>query len=120
MDSRITQDVIHFIATERAMDPKEITASSRLYYDLDIIGDDAVELLEAFSRKFRVNLNGFDFHKYFLDEPSLLTPIDLMRRALERLSGKHNPLSPITVGDLIRAAETGKWVEPPGNPSSAG
>jgi len=108
----ISEEVAQFIALERAMPIEKILPKARLYHDLEIYGDDAVEMLDAFSKKFNVDFSEFDFHKYFTGEPSLATSLILLSEAINRPRGKSVSLLPITVEDLIRAAEVGKWSDP--------
>jgi len=56
-----------------------------------------VELLDAFTRKFNVEIGNFDFNKYFNDEPFGLT---FARK-----------LSPFTIGHLEKAMIAGKLDE---------
>ena len=68
-------------------------------------GDDANEFLEAYADRFGVDMSGFrwEFH-YVADEPPFrrrVLPVDV--------NGEVIPFMPVTLHQLIRAAETGRW-----------
>ncbi len=68
-------------------------------------GDDADEFLEAFAIRFNVDLSNFLLYFHCIgDEPPVwrrVLPIDA--------DGKVIPFQPITVVDLVKAAEVGRW-----------
>ncbi len=79
---------------------KEIVPKARLFQDLRVGGDDATDLLIAFSEAFGVDLTGVDVTKYFPDEAAsnVLYQILFWKRA-------RNAFAALTVGDLIAAVE---------------
>jgi hypothetical protein len=54
--------IIGFVAEERGMKPQRIILSSRLYHDLGMDGDDAVEFFEKFGKDFNVDLSPLREH----------------------------------------------------------
>ncbi len=72
-------------------------------------GDDANELIEGFAKEFGVDLTGFDpWLHYVPDEP----PGRRRWHAVDPETGKELPLFPISVRDLVAAAEAGIWNKP--------
>lgn len=67
--------VIEFICEFQGFEKNEINLESRLLNDLWIYGDDAVELILAFGRKFNVDVSEFMSSEYFLNEGSLFAPL---------------------------------------------
>ena len=64
------QELILFVRNHTREYKKLITRETLIENDLGITGDEAAELLSAFSDKFKVNISEFDFEKYFNDEPT--------------------------------------------------
>lgn len=71
-----------------------ISDKTLLEDDLGITGDDAVELIENFGEKFKVDISNFKFNSYFNSEPSIFIP----QKAIKSL----------TVGDLKKAIIQGR------------
>lgn len=99
------QTICRFIESELAIEPNSCTPSTRLFDDLGVTGVDAGDLMEAFAKQFHVDLSDFDFHRYFRDEPSWADHWRDFRGI------KLSPLEPLAVSELVRAAESGKWVQ---------
>lgn len=92
---RKLNDILISFIKDEILDPDfEITADLSLEDDLGISGDDASEFILAFSKKFKVNIEGFNFNDYFNSEPSLLTSSS--KKAL------------LTIGMLNNAIDEGK------------
>jgi hypothetical protein len=66
--------------------------------DLGVTGDEAYELLAAFSIRYNVDISGLNFEKYFYDEPGIF---NLQNRKVE----------PFAVGYLEKAMLTGRLDE---------
>ena len=103
--NNIEKTVIDSIARFSRLDKKKITLNSTLYKDLGLLGDDAVELFQAFQKEFEVDLSEFQFDRHFYPEPGACT-ISLFKPSTWRLK---NPDIPITVSDMILAAKRKKW-----------
>lgn len=88
MEKSITfEDFITFIREQVGLGDAPINASSLIEDDLGVTGYDAKDLINEYSNKYKVDISGFDFDKYFYSEPSWF-------------SWKSKKKSPITVGDL--------------------
>ena len=106
MHERITeQELIEFLASERSIKPSKISMSSQLGRNLGVDGDDAVELMEAFAKRFNVNLTGYDHNVYFGPEAGL----SIINLLFLSSSKKVRDLKPITVAHLFRCANDGSW-----------
>ncbi|QNF31853.1 DUF1493 family protein [Adhaeribacter swui] len=70
----VSESVVNFIKTEYWWED-DTNFKSSIENDLGITGDDAVELLEKFAQKFKVDLDGFDFSKYFSPEGVYVNPL---------------------------------------------
>ena len=81
------------------------TGESNLPGVFGLEGDDADEFLKAFADHFKVDMTGFrDYFHYNANEPPYYRtcfPVDA--------SGKVIPDIPITISQLVRAAESGIW-----------
>lgn len=75
-----------------------ITRETLLEDDLGVTGEDGDELIMNFSKKYNVDIAGFDFRKYFYDEPGIF---NLENRVVK----------PFTVGHLEKAIMAGRLDE---------
>ena len=75
---------------------KPITRETCLEKDAGITGDDAVEFLLYYSKKYNVDLTGFDIRKYFTPEGDTILPM-IIRMFTGKKELKEKEL---TVGDL--------------------
>lgn len=100
LDSDLEQRIIRVVAAQSGVDPTRITASTWLLHDLNIDGDDAEELLCDFAEVFQVDMAGFDFCRYFREEPNLLT----------LWFGSTARLEPLTIRQLAYSASAHRWV----------
>jgi acyl carrier protein len=75
----------------------EVTPNARLYEDLGVYGDDAVDLLIKYGKKFNVDVSKFMAADYFKGEG-----IDVFGWVLQLFSGKQpgHGLKVLTVNDL--------------------
>ncbi len=89
------------ISEQCSVKEKRLVLSARLEEDLGVTGDDAVELMQAFSSIFNVELTDLEFSKHFGPEALF--------------SRRHPELGayPVTVGHLVNVAEHGHWFPPP-------
>ena len=91
------QELILFVRDQIREYKGVITRETSIEDDLGVTGEEAVELLDAFTRKFNVEIGNFDFKKHFNDEPLGLT---FARKLL-----------PFTIGHLEKAMIAGKLDE---------
>jgi hypothetical protein len=115
MDTDLETMVKAFVARERATKVEHLTLDLTLFGDLGTDGDDGWELIEDFGKEFDVDLSGFDPAKHFGPEcgPDLGTFFVwfveevLQRRDPHEVWGLH----PITIRDLVKAAEQQHWTK---------
>ena len=101
------EDLREFIRETCHVGGESLTASTRLLHDLSIDGDDAVEILTDFSRRFGVDLSSFPFQQYFGSE--LGAGIRWLVRKVH--GGDAIRFTAITLQDLTDAANRGRWSE---------
>lgn len=107
MNRPIVEEVIDFVSSITSVPRRKISLSTRLGEDLGIDGEDAGELMSEFFSRFNVRAESFVFERYFGQEGIPLSFwFELLRG---RWPGTTPPLVPITIGDLVLSAETGKW-----------
>lgn len=80
------------------------TPNLSLSNDLGIYGDDASDLIEAFSAQFNVDVSGFMFDDYFETEGNIIT------RFLINLFSKRKPKTDLRINDLKAAIQSGRLV----------
>lgn len=88
----------------------ELTRASRLYEDLRIDGDDAIDFFIAFEKKFGVDLSNFKLGMYFNGEgfdPIGISKIVRILFGQKELSSSRNNVS-ITLGHLEKAIKAGR------------
>src|SRR5947207_1741609 len=98
LDGDLEKWIIKLISDQTGVNADQISIETRLNQDLGINGDDADELLSLYAEAFGVNMNAFEFHRHFQDEPHLS---NFWRWWIPGLGPK---LDPITVRDLVDAA----------------
>lgn len=103
MSSDTHNAVVGLIAEFTGYDSSWIQGSTRLMEDLGVDGDDAAELLQEFASRFKVDLSRFEFQRHFGPEAGW-NPI---AAAYYLVVGSE--LEPISVKQLVEAAERGAW-----------
>lgn len=91
------EELVSFIREQIREYKKPVTKQTSIEDDLGVTGEEADELLANFSSKYRVDIRGFDFGKYFNDEPNPFL-------------GRKDIL-PLTVGHLEKAIMAGRLDE---------
>jgi acyl carrier protein len=114
MDSDLEARVKAFVARERATSPGRLSPETTLYGDLGTDGADGWELIESFGEEFGVDLASFDPSKHFGPEGSGC-PLALVLWLVEEVILRRDPhetsgLTPITIRDLVEAAEQKRWL----------
>jgi acyl carrier protein len=110
MFKRVESFVLKFWLPSRG----PLSPDTSLLKDLGMDGTGAGEFVEAFSEEFDVDMSEFEFDKHFGPEAGI-TPIHLLIFLfvlVGRIFKKDLDLSgliPITLGDLVSAAEAKKW-----------
>ena len=98
------EDAVLRILQDIARPSKAISASTLIYQDLLISGDDATELIDRIQKECGTSFQGFPFGDYFPDETE-----SLFYRFLH-LFGRNSKKN-LTVGHLLKVVEAGKWYE---------
>jgi acyl carrier protein len=98
----LTDRVISLVARKTGVKVSKISQQTDLVYDLGIDGDDAVELIDEFEHEFGVEMPNSEYDKHF--GPEGLNPLCLFS-----LSWWRDKAKPLTIADLVRAAESGVW-----------
>jgi acyl carrier protein len=96
-----------FLSEQIRVSPQQIEPTTRLLHDLGIDGDDADEVLSDFGKRFGVDFSALAFQRHFGSE------LGVGGRWLIRkiCGGNAIRLSPVTVQDLVDAANRGRWIE---------
>ena len=103
-DKDLQKKVISFVSSFIGIRSESLHMESSLFHDLGVDGEDAVELLEAYSNKFNVDVREFPFLEYFGNE-GVLSPFSLITKLVTgRLKDNKKTL---TISDLIQAVKSG-------------
>ena len=108
MSTPITfEQVRDFLCEQCRVSQQQIEPSTRLLHDLGVDGDDADEVLAGFGKRFSVDFSALAFQRHFGSE------FGAGGRWLIRkiCGGDAIRLSPVTVLDLVDAANRGRWIE---------
>jgi acyl carrier protein len=113
-----------FAAEQTDARAERLTPATTLFGDLGVDGDDADELFAAFATEFGVDLSGLDLSRHFGPEAwppwaLLILPLWMLWMARPGEPHKKAGVIPITLGDLLRSAEAGRWVGPQPSPDAA-
>jgi hypothetical protein len=100
------QDVLNFIAETLIFPIDRLSDSTRLQTELVLSGLRGDRFVRAFSERFKVDLNGYEPHLYFAQQPGDNFWDDIKAIVFGR---KQANILPIDVHDLLVAAETHKW-----------
>ena len=92
-----------FVANQLGVPLSKVADESRLFHDLGCDGDDAIELLEAYCRTFRVDIREVDTNRYFGPEGTFIPFLWLLLKLFGSETLRRKPL---TVADLIGGART--------------
>ena len=80
MNERLTE----FVSKQTSVSAGRLTPHTRLFHDLGLDGDDAVEFFEVFEREFAVDLSGMDWNQHIEPESAgcmlPLAPFDVLMR----------------------------------------
>ena len=91
-------DLIYFIRVQTGVYNLPITRETLIEDELGITGDDAEDLIIAFAKRYGVNIENFNFTKYFYSEPGLF-------------DFSSNKVEPFTIGHLEKAIIAGRLDE---------
>lgn len=120
------ESILTFVRRELPNYKGELAIGTRIGEDLRLIGDDADEFLDKFSKEFDVDLSELPFNEYFPGEGSASmhfytgrqmessgnTALLLLRKLDSLIWGlfaRRRSFKTMTVQDLYESARTGKW-----------
>lgn len=111
MSASLHDRIVALVAKQVGVRADRITAETTLVGDLNTAGDDGVDLLEAFGKEFSVDMSNCDPSHYFGTEVMYpWAPIYWLILAFREGSPEQRAkLTPITINDLVRSAELGRW-----------
>ena len=107
-EQALLDQIVALVSRTSGVPADRIRPETRLAEDLGVDGDDADELLDAYARRFGVDLAAFEFSRYFGEEPNLMAFAHWVR---DLWRGDARPTRPLTIAMLAAAAERGRWVE---------
>lgn len=110
MNTELLNELIVFVAEYWEEPTSRLFAETSVNNDLGMDGDDGVEFMEAFSRRFAVDLGRFPHDNYFGVEAAA-NPISMIASMVRWVTtGSSTKLSPLTLRQLAEAVENGSWV----------
>lgn len=96
MSDKVLNEIIKLVEDKMGKYKKPIIRETCLEKDLGISGDDAVELLLDYGKKFNVDMSSLDLRKYFIPEGDTILPA-----VIRLFSGKKKiKEKELTIGDL--------------------
>ena len=107
-------EVKRFVADALAVRIERLTLVTRQFHDLGVDGADGLEFMAAFGQHFGVDTSEFKASLHFGPEAGCNPFLFLVLRMYRPRSLR---LVPITVGDLVEAARSGRWHSPDRNPA---
>jgi acyl carrier protein len=108
MNESTFEELREFIVNQVGVNQEDVTYDTRLYEDLGVYGDDAVELLINYGKRFNVDVSRFMAADYFKGEG-----IDIIGGLIRPFIGKASPthLKVLTVRNLEEGISAGKLDE---------
>ena len=105
VNTDLLEQVKVFVAEFASVHKGRISAETRVNDDLGVDGDDGEDFLNAFCDRFGVDPNLFPPDKYFGPEAGA-NPLSVLVCLTRRVTtGSWSGLSPLTVGDLVKAVD---------------
>jgi hypothetical protein len=94
----VFNELVSFLRSQFGCTNIQINRQTIIEDDLGITGDEAEELISAFSKKYNIDVSIFCMEEYFYDEPGIF---NIQNRAIK----------PFTVGYLEKAIIAGRLDE---------
>jgi acyl carrier protein len=94
----IAESVLSLVADYTGCRREQLNLDTALNQDLGVDGDDACELLDAFAKKFGVDLSRFHYDRYFGSEAGGLPVL-----------GFGSSCAPLTIRDLVQMVDQRTW-----------
>jgi len=105
MSCGISRELVEFVSSELRIGSDRLQPTTRLLHDLGVDGDDGSELIEAFGRRFAVDLSAFEPARHFGAEG-----LNVFAWLWGMIRGTPSELIPITLADLQASIESRRWV----------
>ncbi|MDB5151972.1 MAG: acyl carrier protein [Mucilaginibacter sp.] len=103
----MNEELKAFVIKQSAVDDEEITPETQLANDLGVNGDDAIEFIIAYGKRFNVDVSKFMAADYFGPEGDVILP-----SLIRSITGKLKPRKKgLTVGHLEKGIKAGKLDE---------
>jgi hypothetical protein len=102
-------EIQNFVAGYLNVAPGNIDVNRRLVEDLNIVGDDAEDLIREYAEKFKVDMSEFDFEFYFPTE----SQVSSFLYWFSGLLGFRRSRPEVTIRKLAEIAERGRWPSQP-------
>ena len=107
MRNDIFESIREFTVKQQGVNERDVTQNASLENDLEIYGDDAIDFLVAFSKKFNVDISKFKAADYFSPEG-----VDVVGIIVRLFTGKKKKeKKELTIGHLEKAVIAGKLNE---------
>lgn len=94
-----------------------MNASTRLYHDLGIFGDDAIEYMQLLHQRFGVDLSRFDVDRYFPPEFEGRNKLEAFFLTLIPFSGfllrRRRSYPPLMLAMIDRSIRAKRWMDEP-------
>ncbi|MCQ3827846.1 DUF1493 family protein [Microbulbifer elongatus] len=100
-------EIIKFLSEFTTIKPGKISGDTLVNFDLGVDGDDGVELLLEYAKKFNVDISGISESYFGPEGVPFLWPFHFIRLLL---GYRPSRLVPLPVSQLVKSAEAGKWV----------
>jgi acyl carrier protein len=107
MGNEIFESIKEFSVKQQGINESDVTQNASLQNDLGIYGDDAIDFLVAFSKKFNVDISKFMAADYFNPEG-----VDVVGTIVRLFTGKKKKeKKELTMRHLEKAVRAGKLDE---------
>ena len=106
MNNTLQESFIEFVAAELSVKPSRLASNISINLDLGVDGDDGLEFMAEFSKRFGVNISYFNAAEYFGPEGTG-NPLVWFWWFVTRSGPK---LRPLTLGQLQASISMGRWV----------
>jgi hypothetical protein len=108
MDTMISSPLVEFVTEELRVSSSRLRPNTRLFHDLGVDGDDGPEFIDAFARRFGVDLTGFDPSLHFGPEAAG----NPLLWAWWFITCRWPTMIPISLSDLQASLDARRWVAP--------
>ncbi|MCH7499446.1 MAG: DUF1493 family protein [Nitrospinae bacterium] len=98
---QLEEDVISFLSEWLSCSDRSLNLDTRIGEDLGVDGDDAVEVLEEYSKRFSVDISSFPFNDYFGPEVGF-NPLYFL---ISIFSSNRSKFKSLYICDLVEGAE---------------